>query len=85
MNFPMRILYRLMSGTALLALPIFSTAQVTKAVDDYAQMQVNATPLTISVLSNDSVRQGRRLKVDFIPLVNHGTARITAEIGRAHV
>ena len=75
----MRILYRLMSGTALLALPIFSTAQVTKAVDDYAQMQVNATPLTISVLSNDSVRQGRRLKVDFIPLVNHGTARITAD------
>ena len=75
----MRILHRLMSATALLALPIFSTAQVTKAVDDYAQMQVNATPMTISVLSNDSVRQGRRLKVDFIPLVNHGTARITAD------
>jgi hypothetical protein len=75
----MRILYRLMSGTALLALPYFSTAQVTKASDDYAQTQVNAAPITIRVLDNDSAANGRRLKVDYIPLVNHGTARITAD------
>ena len=79
MNFPMRILYRLMSGTALLALPYFSTAQVTKATDDYAQTLVNAAPITIRVLDNDSAANGRRLKVDYIPLVNHGTARITAD------
>lgn len=79
MNFPMRILYRLMSGTALLALPYFSTAQVTKATDDYAQMLVNAAPITIRVLDNDSAANGRRLKVDYLPLVNHGTARITAD------
>lgn len=79
MNFPMRILYRLMSGTALLALPYFSTAQVTKATDDYAQTLVNAAPMTIRVLDNDSTANGRRLKVDYLPLVNHGTARITAD------
>jgi Secretion system C-terminal sorting domain/Bacterial Ig domain len=79
MNFPMRILYRLMSGTALLALPYFSTAQVTKATDDYVQTLVNASPITIRVLDNDSVRNGQRLKVDYIPLVNHGKARITAD------
>ena len=79
MNFPMRILYRLMTGTALLALPYFSTAQVTKATDDYVQTTVNAAPITIRVLDNDSVRTGRRLKVDYIPLVNHGKAQITAD------
>ena len=75
----MRILYRLMSGTALLALPYFSTAQVTKATDDYAQTLVNAAPITIRVLDNDSVVNGRRLHVDYIPLVNHGKVRITAD------
>jgi hypothetical protein len=75
----MRILYRLMSGTALLALPYFSTAQVTKATDDYVQTLVNAAPITIRVLDNDSVANGRRLKVDYIPLVNHGKVRITAD------
>jgi Secretion system C-terminal sorting domain/Bacterial Ig domain len=75
----MRILYRLMSGTALLTLPYFSTAQVTKATDDYVQTTVNAAPITIRVLDNDSVRLGRRLKVDFIPLVNHGKAQITPD------
>ncbi|MDZ7876826.1 MAG: T9SS type A sorting domain-containing protein [Saprospiraceae bacterium] len=79
MNFPMRILYRLMTGTALLALPYFSTAQVTKATDDYVQTSVNAAPITIRVLDNDSVRTGRRLKVDYLPLVNHGKAQITAD------
>ena len=79
MNFPMRILYRLMSGTALLALPYFLTAQVTKATDDYAQTLVNAPPITIRVLDNDSVANGRRLKVDYLPLINHGTARITTD------
>jgi hypothetical protein len=79
MNFPMRILYRLMTGTALLALPYFSTAQVTKATDDYVQTTVNAAPITIRVLDNDSVRTGRRLTVDYLPLVNHGKAQITAD------
>jgi hypothetical protein len=75
----MRILYRLMTGTALLALPYFSTAQVTKATDDYVQTTVNAAPITIRVLDNDSVRRGRRLTVDYLPLVNHGKAQITAD------
>jgi Secretion system C-terminal sorting domain/Bacterial Ig domain len=75
----MRILYRLMTGTALLTLPYFSTAQVTKATDDYVRTTVNAAPITIRVLDNDSVRTGRRLKVDYIPLVNHGKAQITAD------
>jgi Secretion system C-terminal sorting domain/Bacterial Ig domain len=79
MNFPMRIVYRLLSGAALLSMPYFSTAQVTKATDDYVQTTVNATPITIRVLDNDSVRNGRRLKVDYIPLINHGKARITAD------
>ena len=79
MNFPMRILYRLMTGTALLALPYLSTAQVTKATDDYAQTLVNAASITIRVLDNDSVVSGRRLRVDYIPLVNHGKAQITAD------
>ena len=43
----MRIVNRLLSGTALLALPYFSTAQVTKATDDYAHTHVNAAPITI--------------------------------------
>jgi hypothetical protein len=75
----MRILYRLMTGTALLTLPYLSTAQVTKATDDYVQTSVNARPITIRVLDNDSVRTGRRLKIDYIPLVNHGSARISAD------
>jgi hypothetical protein len=75
----MRILYRLMAGTALLSLPYFTTAQVTKATDDYAQAFVNSRPITIRVLDNDSVAIGRRLKVDYIPLVNHGTARISPD------
>jgi hypothetical protein len=79
MNFPMRIVYRFLSGAALLSMPYFSTAQVTKATDDYVQTTVNATPITIRVLDNDSVRNGRRLKVDYIPLINHGKAIITAD------
>lgn len=77
MNTPMLKTYRMFIAAAILTMPLCMFAQV-QATDDYAHTTVNASAVAIKVLSNDGSTNGV-LKIDKIPLYNHGTVALNAD------
>jgi hypothetical protein len=73
----MFVTYRRFIAAAISLAPLFLFAQV-KAKDDYAHTTVNAATRAVKVLSNDNATTGV-LKIDKIPLTNHGKATISAD------
>lgn len=73
----MFVTYRRFIAAAISLAPLFLFAQV-KAKDDYAHTTVNAATRAIKVLSNDNATTGV-LKIDKIPLTNHGTTTINSD------
>jgi Secretion system C-terminal sorting domain/Bacterial Ig domain/Dockerin type I domain len=63
-------------AVAFFVLPLFTSAQIA-ATDDYAHATMNVVSKTLNVLSNDNDTLGL-LKIDNLPLVNHGKATISA-------
>ncbi len=77
MNTPMLITYRMFIAAIISTMPLLMFAQV-KAADDYAHTTTNASSFGIKVLSNDNASNGI-LKIDKIPLYNHGTVAVNAD------
>ncbi len=77
MNTPMLKTYRMFIAALIATMPLLMFAQV-KATDDYAHTLTNASSFGIKVLSNDNASNGI-LKIDKIPLYNHGTAAVNAD------
>lgn len=69
--------YRMFIAVVISMMPLLMIAQI-KATDDYAHTTVNASSLAVKVLLNDT-SFSRILKIDKIPLYNHGSAAISSD------